>query len=684
MKDTTLKTSIALVILLFISGCIGKQADKSIPAEIFSVENMDLAVHPGDDFYSYVNGTWIENTPIPDDKSGLGIFDDLYEKSREDIQNIIKEVTAVKDVEDGSITQMIRDMYNSGMDTVLIDQLDTKPLEDLFADIEGISSIEDIFVIAAELQLIGADPFFFMAPFTDFDNSDYTIAYIGQAGISLPDRDYYLLTDEATEKIRKDYLNYLETIFEMLNEGPDATLANARTIMEIETRMAQHSYSNLENRDMHKMNNKHTLSELENLAPNFNWRLFLAEIGLSDLSVLNVMQPPYFEELGDMMNSVPIEDWKVFLKWKLVNSYSPFLSSRFEKQNFDFYAKTFGGMETMEPRWKRILDNTSRSMGEAIGELYVERFFPPEAKEEMIILVENLRKSYEVRIENLSWMGADTKKEALAKLERINVKVGYPDEWRDYSGLVIRPDEYLGNMFRISRLDFKYHMEKCGKPVDRNEWGMSPQQVNAYYHPGLNEIVFPAGILQPPFFNMLADDAMNYGGIGMVIAHEMSHGFDDQGRNFDKDGNLNDWWTEEDAEEFKKRTSVLVDQYNRYEVLDSVFIDGELTLGENIADMGGATMSYHAYQISLEGEEIPEKIDGFTGNQRFFLSYAQIWRSKTRDESMKTRIKTDVHSPAKFRINGIVFNMPEFYAAFPDIGPDNEMFIPVDQRAVIW
>jgi len=684
MNSTTLKISITLIIIVFISGCIGNQNDKSVPAEIFSVENMNLEVHPGDDFYSYVNGTWLSNTPIPDDKSGLGIFDDLYEKNREDIQNIIEEVSAVKDVQDGSITQMIRDMYNSGMDTVKIDQLDTKPMEDLFVDIEGISSMEDIFVIAAELQLIGADPFFFMAPFTDFENSDFTIAYIGQAGISLPDRDYYLLTDEATLKIRQDYLNYLETIFEMLNEGPDATLENARKIMEIETRMAQHSFSNLDNRDMHKINNKHTLEELENLSPEFNWKLFLAEIGLQDLSVLNVMQPPYFEELGEMMNSVPIEDWKVFLKWKLVNSYSSYLSSRFEKQNFDFYAKTFGGMETMEPRWKRILDNTSRSMGEAIGKLYVERYFPPEAKQEMINLVENLRKSYKLRIENLSWMGAETKEEALTKLARINVKVGYPDEWRDYSELVIRPDEYLGNMFRISRFDFKYYMEKCGKPVDRNEWGMSPQQVNAYYHPGLNEIVFPAGILQPPFFNLLADDAMNYGGIGVVIAHEISHGFDDQGRNFDKDGNLNDWWTEEDAEEFKERTSVLVDQFNEYEVLDSVYINGELTLGENIADLGGAMIGYHAYQISLEGKEVPEKIDGYTGNQRFFLSFAQIWRSKTRDESLKTRIKTDVHSPEMFRVNGIVYNMTEFYAAFPDIGAENEMFIPVDQRAVIW
>ena len=338
----------------------------------------------------------------------------------------------------------------------------------------------------------------------------------------------------------------------------------------------------------------------------------------------------------------------------------------------------------MLPRWKRILDVTSNSLGEAVGQLYVRKYFPPEAKEKMLILTDNLKKSLKNRIENLTWMGPETKNEALAKLEKINIKIGYPDKWRDYSGLEIKEDEYLGNILRSNKFEFSYNMNKVGKPVDRTEWGMTPQTINAYYDPSKNEIVFPAAILQPPFFNRNADDAINYGAIGMVIGHEMTHGFDNTGRQFDKDGNLRDWWTEKDAQEFKAHTSLLVDQFNKYEVLDSLFINGKLTLGENIADLGGLTVAYYAYQASLTGKMPPEKIDGFSGNQRFFLSFAQIWRGTLRDEYLRTLVSTNEHSPAKYRVNGTVFNMPEFYAAFPEISPDNKLFVPVEKRPVIW
>jgi putative endopeptidase len=684
MKSILYYITIALITIGLMSSCKSNQTKETKPTEVFSVENMDLNYSPGNDFFEYVNGTWNKTHPIPEDKSYIGVWDELKENNRDDILEIIKEVSDNKDLPEGSIAQKIRDMYNAGMDTVLIWQLDFKPLEDLFTKNENIETVEDVIKFASQLQLYGADPLFFIFPSPDAENSELMIANIYQHGLGLPDRDYYLKTDEANKKIREDYIKHLTRVFKLLNDKAENAALNAQMILDMETRLARASFSKVDNRDPQKTNNKLTIPELENLAPGFNWKLYLTEIGYPDLLEINIWQPPFVEELGNMLGSVSVDDWKVFLKWKLIKSCSPFLGERFSKENFDFFARTFEGKEVMEARWKLVLDVTSNYLGEAIGQLYVAKHFPPEAKEEMLILTENLRKSYRKRIENLSWMEPETKMEALAKLENMNVKIGYPDKWRNYSGLEIKPDEYLGNIIRASRLDFAYEMDKCGKPVDKNDWGMTPQTINAYYHPGRNEIVFPAGILQPPFFNMAADDAMNYGAIGMVIGHEMTHGFDDQGRQYDKDGNLRDWWTEEDAEEFNSRASVLVEQFNKIEVFDSVFINGKLTLGENLADLGGATIAFHAYQLSLADKEIPEKIDGFTGEQRFFLSFAQIWRGTVREELLKTHIKTDPHSPGKYRINGIVYNMPEFYAAFPDVGPDDELYIPVKQRTVVW
>jgi putative endopeptidase len=390
------------------------------------------------------------------------------------------------------------------------------------------------------------------------------------------------------------------------------------------------------------------------------------------------------KELSNMMKTVPVDDWKTFLRWQLINSMAAYLGKEFVDQNFDFYYRTLSGQEKMEPRWKLVLDVTSGSLGEAIGQLFVKKYFPPIAKQRMTDLIMNLKKSLRQRIENLTWMGPDTKKEALAKLDKMGVKVGYPDKWRDYSGLAISSKSYVLNVLNSQAFEFRYSMDKVGKPVDPTEWGMTPQTVNAYYNPNRNEIVFPAGILQPPFFNMDADDAVNYGAIGFVIGHEMTHGFDNMGRQFDKDGNLRDWWTKEDSKAFEARAAMLIDQYNHYEVLDSVFVNGKLTLGENIADLGGGTVAFNAYKLSLEGKETPKPIDGFTNYQRFFLGYAQVWRTNMRDKELKKRVKTDEHSPAKARINGVVYNMPEFYAAFPDVKPVDKLFRPVEQRPVIW
>lgn len=462
------------------------------------------------------------------------------------------------------------------------------------------------------------NPFFAIFSNQDAKNSSSVIAGCWQAGIGLPERDYYFNNDESTRKIREAYIVHLTKMFELLKDEPAVAEKNAQTIMKIETRLAKASFTNVENEDPQKTYNKVTIDGLKKLAPNMDWKSYFTLIGYPGISEINVSQPGFMKELSNMMKSVPVDDWKTFLRWHLINSSAAYLSQDFVNQNFDFYYRTLSGQEKMEPRWKLVLDVTSYSLGEAIGQLYVNKYFPPVAKQKMTDLGMNLKKSLKSRIENLSWMGPKTKIEALAKLEKMGIKVGYPDKWRDYSGLMVSSQPYILNLLNSGGFEFRYNMNKIGKPVDPTEWGMTPQTVNAYYNPNRNEIVFPAGILQPPFFNMYADDAINYGAIGMVIGHEMTHGFDNMGRQFDKDGNLRDWWTEEDSKTFEAHTKMLIDQYNQNQVLDSVFVNGKLTLGENIADFGGATVAFNAYKLSLEGKEAPKPIDGFTNYQRFF------------------------------------------------------------------
>jgi putative endopeptidase len=502
--------------------------------------------------------------------------------------------------------------------------------------------------------------------------------------VTRPDRDYYFNNDESTKKIREKYLIHLTKMFELLKDEPSVAVKNAETVMNMETRLAKASFTNIENQDPQKTYNKVSIEGLKKLAPDIHWQEYFTLVGYPGLTEVNVYQPSFMIELNNMMKTVPVDDWKTFLRWQLINSTAGYLSKEFVDQNFDFYNRTLSGQEKMEPRWKIILDVTSNSLGELIGQLYVNKYFPPVAKQKMTDLVMNLKKSLKQRIENLSWMGEQTKHEALAKLDKMGVKVGYPDKWRDYSGLSISSQSYVSNVLNSQAFEFRYSMNKVGKPVDPAEWGMTPQTVNAYYNPNRNEIVFPAGILQPPFFNMDADDAINYGAIGMAIGHEMTHGFDNMGRQFDKDGNLRDWWTKDDSKAFDAHAAMLIDQYNKYEVLDSTFVNGKHTLGENIADLGGATVAYNAYKLSLEGKETPKPIDGFTNFQRFFLSYAQVWRNNMREAELRKRVKTDEHSPSKIRINGVVYNMPEFYGAFPDIKRGDKLFRPVEQRPVIW
>ena len=681
------KVMVGMIITAILAGCTGnnkktESTDQHYPA--FDVRNMDKSVKPGDDFFRYVNGTWLKNNPIPADKNSFSSFEELFEKNRHDISSIIETAADAKDVQPGSITDKIGTFYKSGMDTVSIEKQGASVIKPFFDKIESIKTKDDLLKVAAELQKDGLTPFFVLFASQDLKNSTSMIANTWQAGIGLPDRDYYFNNDEPTKKIRAAYLVHVGKMFQLLKESPETSAKNAETVMKIETQLAKASNTHTENQDPQKLYNKVDMAGLKKLAPEIDWKSYLTILGIPGISEININQPVFIKELNSMLKSVKTEDWKTYLRWELINTSAAYLSKDFVDQNFDFYYKTLSGQQKQEPRWKTVLDATSSSLGEAIGQLYVQKYFPPEAKQKMTDLVANLKKSLKLRIENLTWMGPQTKQEAVAKLDKMGVKVGYPDKWRDYSGLEISAQPFILNMVNSMRFELKYNLDKIGKPIDPTEWGMTPQTVNAYYDPSRNEIVFPAGILQPPFFNMNADDAINYGAIGLVIGHEMTHGFDNTGRQFDKDGNLRDWWTKEDSKSFEEHTQMLVDQYNKYEVLDSLFINGKMTLGENIADLGGATVAYYAYKLSLEGKETPKPIDGFTNYQRFFLGYGQIWRTNMRDEALRRRVKTNEHSPEKERVNGVVYNMPEFYAAFPDIKPGDKLYREEKERPVIW
>jgi putative endopeptidase len=673
--------------IVLVQGCTstGKKTDdavKKYPA--FDIQNMETTIKPGDDFYTYANGNWLKSNPIPADKNSKDAFDELFERSRENIREIIIDAASANESVPGSNKQKIGVFYKSGMDTVKIGEQGIKPLKVFFDKIESIKTIDDVQLTGAFFQSYAISPFFYLFSNQDSKNSNNVIAQCYQAGLGLPERDYYFNNDESTKRIREKYQIHLTKMFELLKDEPVVAEKNASTVMSIETQLAKASFTNIENQDPQKTYNKLDIEGLNKLSQNIKWAAYFAQTGYPDLKEINIYQPGFFKELGNMMKSVSVEDWKTFLRWQLINNTANYLSKDFQDQNFDFYYTTLSGQEKMEPRWKLVLDATSGSLGEAIGQLYVEKYFPPVAKERMIALVMNLKVSLKQRIENLAWMGPQTKLEAEAKLDSMRVKVGYPNKWRDYSALEITSDSYVMNILNSLAFEFRFTMNKIGKPVDREEWGMTPQTVNAGYDPNKNEIVFPAGILQPPFFNLDADDAVNYGAIGMVIGHEMTHGFDNQGRQYDKVGNLRDWWTKEDSKSFEDHTAKLIDQYNKYEVLDSTFINGKLTLGENIADLGGATIAFNAYKLSLEGKAAPNPISGYTNFQRFFLSFAQIWRTNMRDQELRKRVKTDVHSPAKVRINGVVYNMPEFYEAFSDIKPGDKLFRAPEQRPVIW
>ncbi len=642
-------------------------------------EFMDQSIDPGSDFFAYVNGGWIRDTEIPSDKPSYGISWILHEESQENVRTIIEE-SAAGDFAKGSDEQKVGDLFASYMDMEKRNALGVAPLAPEFEKIDALSSMEELAIYFAEANRVGYDMPFQLLQFVDFKDPNVYMMYTWQGGLGLPDREFYFLDDEKSVEIRDKYVQHIETQLGLAGLADAA--ANAATIMALESRMAEVHLTKEETRDRNKMYNKYPLDQLDELMPEFPWGLYVDEAGIGFIDGLVITQVEHMKALGPILSDTPLETWKPFLKWKALNANASRLNAEIDDARFDFYSKTLRGVEEPQPLWRRGVNNVNGVLGEVVGRIYVDRHFPPAAKTRMLELVDNLIGAYEVSIRNLEWMGEDTRAEALDKLSKFTPKIGYPDEWRDYSAIEIEPDDLFGNMQRSAVAEYQRQLDRQSEPVDREEWRMNPQTVNAYYNPSLNEVVFPAAILQPPFFDMSVEDAVNYGAIGAVIGHEIGHGFDDQGSKFDGDGVLRNWWTDKDRIEFTVRTKKLVEQYSAFQPFDDLSVNGEFTLGENIGDLGGLAIALLAYERSLDGKEAPV-IDGYTGRQRVFIGYAQAWRNKMRDEAMRNQINTDPHAPAIYRTNGVVRNVPEFYEAF-DVSPESALYLAPEERVKIW
>jgi len=679
------KTIIGAVALIILTAC-GQQPEEQVAAETpealrsgVALANMDNSVRPGEDFFSYVNGAWVENTDIPADKSRYGTFDVLRDEAQEAVKLIIEE-TASGDFAEGTDEQKVGDLYKSFLNTETRDAKGMDPLEPELRQIDAITDYDDlaIYLAASGKRGIYSPIGFGQAP--DFKNPAEYMILTAQSGLGLPDREYYLKEDEVSAELRADYVNHIEAMFSLAGFGDGA--AAAEEIMALETRLAEQQMSKEEARDWSRNYNKIAVRDLAETMPNFNWEGYLQEAGLPELDAIVFLMTDYLVALDGIIVDTDLDTWKTYLYWSALNNAASRLTSELDEQNFDFYGKTLSGTEEQRAMWRRGVNSVNQILGEVVGKVYVKRHFPPEAKERMTRLVANLVKAYEKSIKELDWMSDATKVEALDKLSKFTTKIGYPDAWRDYSALEIQPGDYYGNVERAAVAEHERQMNRQGTPVDRSEWVMTPQTVNAGYVPPLNEIIFPAAILQPPFFDLRAEDAINYGAIGAGIGHEIGHGFDDKGSTFDGDGVLRNWWTDEDRAEFEKRTSRLVEQYDAFRPFEDLGVNGEFTQGENIGDLGGITIGLLAYQMSLDGAE-PPVIDGFTGVQRVFLGFGQIWNGKYRDEALRLLIGTNPHAPGMYRANGPVRNVPEFYEAF-DIKESDALYLAPEDRVKIW
>ena len=643
------------------------------------VSGMDTSVRPGDDFFAYVNGTWVKETEMPADKARYGLFNILSDESQEAVKVIIEQ-SATGDFAKGTDEQKVGDLYNSYLDWDTRNAKGIEPLQPELDRISAISSHDELAVYFAEATKRALDAPFGVGQLPDpKDPQRYAIA-AGQSGLGLPDREYYLKDDEKSEDIRNKYVAHIAKMFDLAGLADGAAAAD--TIMALETRIAAEHMTKEQSRRYLENYKKVELAELPALMPNFNWDGFLAELEISNVPFIGVFTMDYLKALDGIITDTDLDTWKTYLTWSALNNTAGRLTRDLDVQNFEFYGKVLSGTEEQREDWRRATNLVDGTVGEVVGKVYVKQHFPPEAKERMLGLVGNLVKAYEKSIKELDWMTDTTKAEALDKLSKFHPMVGYPDKWRDYSALDIEADDLYGNIERAALAEFRRQRDRHDGPVDKLEWSLNPQTVNAYYHPLNNQIVFPAAILQPPFFNMEADDAVNYGAIGAVIGHEIGHGFDDSGSTFDGDGVLRNWWTDEDRTEFEKRTGALIAQYDAFMPFEDLAVNGEFTQGENIGDLGGITIGLLAYNMSRDGEE-PPVIDGFTGTQRVFLGFGQVWRGITRDEALRQQIATDPHSPGIYRANGPVRNVPEWYEAF-GVEKGDALYLPPEERVKIW
>jgi putative endopeptidase len=643
------------------------------------ITGIDSTKKPGDDFFVYANGIWFDTIRIPDSQAGVGSYSFLNYPQRIRLQGILDSISA-KSNSAGSIEQKVGDFYASGMDTATINKRGYDPIKPLLARIDAVHDVSSLLKLVTEEQKAGNGSFlgFYVGP--DDKQSTVNIAQFYQAGIGLPERDYYFKKDSTTLGIQKAYQNYLTKLFELTGANAGAAQKNATITYNIEKQLAEAHRTNVALRDVKANYNKMAVLTLSKKHPELNWKELLAGLGAKVDSV-NVGQPGYYDKLNKMLSSVTVEDWKIYLKAHALTNYANFLSRPFEDASFA-YTKILTGQAVKQTRAEEMTQAIDQSLGDALAQLYVKKYFPESARKRMAVLVDNLKKAFEARIDRLDWMSDSTKAKAKDKLHAFTEKIGYPDKWRDYSQVTVRRNAYFENRLSADKNEYAYNLNKLGKPVDRTEWHTTPPTVTAYNNPPLNEIVFPAGILQPPYFDVNADDALNYGGIGMVIGHEITHSFDDQGAQYDKSGNVTDWWTKADYAKFKAKTQQVIDQYNSFTVLDSMHIKGALTVGENTADIAGVAIAYDAFKLTEQGKDTT-KLDGFTPDQRFFISVARIWRVKTRDAYMAMYVNTNPHSPAKWRVNGPLMNFSPFYKAF-NVQPGDKMYKPEKERITVW
>jgi putative endopeptidase len=645
------------------------------------LQNVDAAIRPQDDFYGYVNGTWLAQTQIPEDKSEASSFTRLDDTEQEQLRALVEDAAREAATTADANRRKIGELFGAFMDEAQLQQQAMQPLAAEFARIDGLRRKSEIAALLAHYNEIGVRIPYRASVGQDARDSTKYVVGIDQGGLGLPDRDYYLLNDAKLVQIRGEYRQHVEKMLTLA--GSTRAAADAQAILQLETRLAQAQWTKVENRDPVKTYNKVELANLAGLTPGYAWRSYLKAADLEGkIDYVIVSQPSYLSAFNAILDETPLAVWRAYFRWQLLASFAPYLSQPFVDENFAFYGTALSGVPVNRPRWKRGVALVNRCLGEGLGQLYVEKYFPPESKARMLALVNNLLATYRSSIDELDWMAAQTKQQAQTKLAALVTKIGYPNKWRDYSKLEIVRADLVGNVIRAAVFDYQYQVNKLGKPIDRDEWQLTPQTINAYYDPQMNEIVFPAAILQPPFFDPRADDAVNYGSVGAVIGHEISHGFDDQGSQFDAQGNLRDWFTKQDHERFAAKTAALVAQYSAYEPVPGYHLNGELTLGENIADNSGLAVAYQAYRLSLEGKAAPI-IDGLSGEQRFYMGFAQAWQAKLRENTEILRIKADPHSPPRFRVQGTVVNQPAFYAAF-GVKPGDKMYLAPEQRVLIW